>query len=335
MALNFNEGAYLNAFQMGEENRRQPDFNETVTQPLMQGLKMMQESKRQAAMDQWLQEQQGMERAKFAFDYGSPEPAEQPLPLFSKGMRPSMDANKLNLGSRPDMPLVNQFMQMRGGAKERELRIKEQELSRKATDDELDRELKRRQIDALSGTKSRSAENQLRNQYLSQSKDFNESSTAYQRVMDSAKNPTPAGDLSLIFNYMKVLDPSSVVRESEFATAAASGSYGERIKAAVSQVMTGKRLSDDMRLDFVNRATELYRGQDSRHKQRVAEFRGIAEGQQLNPDQIIMDLGVPEGGYNAAPQPTAQKIRVKNIQTGQIGKISPQFFNPEKYQRVP
>ncbi len=91
-------------------------------------------------------------------------------------------------------------------------------------------------------------------------KDFVQQEQAYQRVLDSAKDASPAGDLALIFNYMKVLDPGSVVRESEFATAASSGAFGERVQAAVNQVINGQRLSPEMRRDFVQRAGDLFSG---------------------------------------------------------------------------
>jgi uncharacterized protein YdbL (DUF1318 family) len=47
-------------------------------------------------------------------------------------------------------------------------------------------------------------------------KNFNEVQTAYDRLASVGAEGTPASDLALIFNYMKLLDPASVVRESEF-----------------------------------------------------------------------------------------------------------------------
>jgi hypothetical protein len=37
--------------------------------------------------------------------------------------------------------------------------------------------------------------------------------TNYSKIEISAKKGTPQGDMSLIFAYMKMLDPGSVVRE--------------------------------------------------------------------------------------------------------------------------
>ncbi|MEM8882399.1 MAG: hypothetical protein AAGC82_17565, partial [Pseudomonadota bacterium] len=59
----------------------------------------------------------------------------------------------------------------------------------------------------------------LRKEFIGQTtvKDFRKQAEAFGRIDASAFEPSPAGDLALIFNYMKVLDPGSVVRESEFA----------------------------------------------------------------------------------------------------------------------
>lgn len=47
------------------------------------------------------------------------------------------------------------------------------------------------------------------------------------KIQSSGKSKTGPGDLSMIFQYMKMLDPGSVVRETEFKAAAESGSMFE------------------------------------------------------------------------------------------------------------
>lgn len=81
---------------------------------------------------------------------------------------------------------------------------------------------------------------------------------AYERVRQSAALDTGAGDMGLIYGYMKMLDPGSVVRESEFATAAASGSYGEQIQGFVNRILTGERLTPELRRQFEESAAKLY-----------------------------------------------------------------------------
>ncbi len=136
-------------------------------------------------------------------------------------------------------------------------------------------------------------EQSLRKEYLGQSKDFIKVRDSFTRVEGSTKDPSPAGDLSLIFNYMKMLDPGSVVRESEFATAAATGSYGERLKAAGQKILSGERLTKKQRKDFVDKAKVLYTGMDKQHKKRERSYKGIAKRNNLNPELVVTDINIP------------------------------------------
>jgi ribosomal protein L17 len=131
---------------------------------------------------------------------------------------------------------------------------------------------------------------QLRKEFNGLSKDFLKQKDGYTRVLSSAKNPTAAGDLALIFNYMKVLDPNSVVRESEFATAAAAGSYGDRVAGYVKRIQNGQRLSDAQRADFIDRSNKLFH--DAARNQRKLERRYRKLGKQagLDPSQTATDF---------------------------------------------
>lgn len=81
----------------------------------------------------------------------------------------------------------------------------------------------------------------------------------YERVRQSSALQTGAGDMGLIYGYMKMLDPGSVVRESEFAMAAQAGSYGEQIQGLVSRLVNGERLPESVRQSFVQAADGIYK----------------------------------------------------------------------------
>lgn len=131
-------------------------------------------------------------------------------------------------------------------------------------------------------------------QGLKSTKEFNSQAQAYQRVLDSSVDESPAGDLALIFNYMKVLDPGSVVRESEFATAAASGSFDDRINAAVGQILSGTRLAPEQRRDFLDRAGKLYQGSAGLQKSTNDQYRGLATSYGFDNTRVVQ--GVPQIG---------------------------------------
>lgn len=140
------------------------------------------------------------------------------------------------------------------------------------------------------------------------------------------KAPTAAGDMSLIFNYMKMLDPNSTVREGEYAAAEQARSVPAGVLNLYNRAMTGQKLGEEQRLDFMNQAKNLYESQWEAQQNFDNETRRIAASSGINPDQIIMkwsltpdDLNkkfevarkINAPGFYAAPQalPAATKPR--------------------------
>ena len=135
-------------------------------------------------------------------------------------------------------------------------------------------------------------ETKARKEFIGQSKDFVQISDAYGRIVASASDPSAAGDLALIFNYMKVLDPGSVVRETEFATAQNAAGVPERIRAQYNKILEGERLSDATRKDFVDRATKLYEAQEAGQSKIEEQYKDLAKRNGLNPDNVVINYRV-------------------------------------------
>ena len=144
----------------------------------------------------------------------------------------------------------------------------------------------------LSKIEALKIENQFRDDFRAETKAFVIIRDSWNRVQVSG--PTAAGDLSLIFNYMKILDPGSVVRESEFATAAASGSFGERIKAAWKRLATGERLSDVMHNDFTQQSRKLFQAQNKSYHKLKKNYFALAKRAGIDPRNAIIDVGQPD-----------------------------------------
>ena len=141
----------------------------------------------------------------------------------------------------------------------------------------------------------------LRKEFSNLSKDFIAVRDAHTRVLRSAKDPSAAGDLALIFNYMKVLDPGSVVRESEFATAegaqAAIGDLEEQgsvvpnfVKRRVAKLVEGTRLLPEQRQDFVDRSQALFEGQLRNQSELADAFNEISVRSKVNPENVVIDF---------------------------------------------
>lgn len=88
-------------------------------------------------------------------------------------------------------------------------------------------------------------------------KDVEESLRAAQQVMASASMSTGAGDIATIFQFMKALDPSSVVRESEFALAESMGSVFNKLEVLANKAKDGQRLTQEQRQQIVDLTSQL------------------------------------------------------------------------------
>lgn len=132
-------------------------------------------------------------------------------------------------------------------------------------------------------------ESGLRKEFSGLAKPYFEVRDAYNRIKQSAKEPSAAGDLALIFNYMKLLDPGSVVREGEFATAQNSAGVPDRIRAWYNRIISGERLTDETRKDFVTQANGLYKVQEDQYQGLQGQYRDIAKRSGANPENTIID----------------------------------------------
>jgi len=129
------------------------------------------------------------------------------------------------------------------------------------------------------------AEGKFRKEYSDQTKGYQEVKSAYGRVLASEDNAV--GDLSLIFGYMKMLDPGSVVREGEFATAQNAAGVPERIQNIYNQVVSGQRLSPSQRQSFKGQAGKLYSTAQTQEAQVRQGIERIAKGYGLNAANIF------------------------------------------------
>lgn len=142
-------------------------------------------------------------------------------------------------------------------------------------------------------------EDTLRKEFLGQAKPYIEIGQAYKKIQESAKTPSAAGDLALIFNYMKILDPGSVVREGEFATAQNAAGVPDRIRAQYNQVINGQRLADVQRQDFLNQAKNVTRSQKDNFEQTLLPFyKDIVKNRQLDENLVLLD---PFKGFDLKP----------------------------------
>lgn len=137
-------------------------------------------------------------------------------------------------------------------------------------------------------------EDKLRDDYIKSSSEFIDVRNSFDRILSvTNKEPTAAGDLSLIFNYMKMLDPGSTVREGEFATAKNSAGVDDRLRALYNGMVEGERLAPNTRADFVNQAFNLYEGQQSIQEMNMDYWKNLAKEYDFKESRIVQNYGAP------------------------------------------
>lgn len=156
----------------------------------------------------------------------------------------------------------------------------------------------------------RKFETTLRKEYngLPIVKNFNEINSQFNRVQSSYDRSSFAQtwiwDISMIFSYMKMLDPTSVVREWEFATAQNSWGVSSWILNAYNKALTWQFLTETQRDEFLWQARDILEREGKTVEDVQQNYRDIAEEAWLRSDFIFDDSNrVPTIGQQATTQP--------------------------------
>lgn len=108
---------------------------------------------------------------------------------------------------------------------------------------------------------------------------------------DAAARPTRAADLNLVYAFAKLMDPDSVVRESETAGVVATGNLGDRLGAYVGQLNGQAMLSPETRAKLIAELDSRFTSLESQYKAHEAAYEGIARNRGLNFDNVRIPIG--------------------------------------------
>lgn len=142
-------------------------------------------------------------------------------------------------------------------------------------------------------------------EYEKVGKNFDVIKDAYGRVENSVKDPSPAGDLSMLYGYIKMLDPTSAVKEGELATASNTGSVPTKVWRQYNEVLNGKKLQGGVREDFFKRAQMLYKGSETQFSKSSKEFQKLAQENGVNPRSFMRDFGYVSSTEQGKEQKTS------------------------------
>lgn len=138
------------------------------------------------------------------------------------------------------------------------------------------------------GSEQFKQEKELRGEFRNLTKDFGLINDSFGRIVASSKDPSPAGDMGLIFSFMKMLDPNSTVREGEYATAQNAGSVPQSIMATYNSIVNGQKLTPAQRNDFVSRSARFYEQANTIYQDQVSQYTLLSERAGLDPEDVIL-----------------------------------------------
>lgn len=139
--------------------------------------------------------------------------------------------------------------------------------------------------------------NVFRKEFDALSKDFRTIRDSFERMKAATIDPSGAGDIAVIFNFMKILDPGSVVRESEFATAENAAGVPDAIRNLWNKALTGEKIAFN-RDDFLKTARNLIKAQQNTQKTLIGRYTKLSNRFGLNPQDVITEVA---GEQSAIP----------------------------------
>lgn len=113
----------------------------------------------------------------------------------------------------------------------------------------------------------------------------------YNRLKSSLEAGDAFGDIAAIFGFMKMLDPTSVVREGEFAVAASAGGLFARMQIIMKQADDGQRLTPEMRQEIMDLSNELVETYNDAYESKRDGYQKEFKRYQYQDDEINELLG--------------------------------------------
>jgi hypothetical protein len=137
-----------------------------------------------------------------------------------------------------------------------------------------------------------------------------EMDSAFRLIESAYQRPSAANDLAMATKYMKILDPSSVVRESEFALAVNATGLLDKVQNYAASIIEGKKLNPTQRKDFYESAKAINDAFQGKRREVEGQYSEMATGYGLNPKNVIPSLRRRSTDRNdAPPAPDANVMR--------------------------
>lgn len=137
--------------------------------------------------------------------------------------------------------------------------------------------------------------------------------SAADNIALAAKDPGAYGDLATLFDYMKALDPTSVVREGEQDTFRKTGSFTQSMANTMTKLVNGQSITPEQRQEIVKYTRNRLRTAHNVYKNHAEPT--LRQAKRIGADPLEVDpyygqtfehLTGEEGGNSAGLTPAEQ-----------------------------
>lgn len=158
-------------------------------------------------------------------------------------------------------------------------------------------------------------EEKIRKEWQGRSKVYNELQGTYSNIESSSTANTGAGDIALITSFMKMLDPGSVVRETEFATARDTAGLFTQLENRLQKAKDGQLLKPEQRKQYVDLAKQYLNAAQKKADQEKKDLNIVVKNYKLNPQNVF--------GEERAPETPAAEVQF-TLPDGRVAKFPSQ-----------
>lgn len=184
-------------------------------------------------------------------------------------------------------------------------------------------------------------------------KTYRSSQEAVDRINAIGHLGTMASDLALVYNYMKINDPESVVRESEFRTAVQARNWMTKMKesnvpipsfvmSALQSIFDQGRLTTTQRGDFIDRSNDLFGAAQQSYDKQVgtilerADIDGISRARVIGigpyRDWSEREYKRKQGGLGVEPKKVKELKESKTVEA--VDKTLAKITSPETGKKI-
>lgn len=164
---------------------------------------------------------------------------------------------------------------------------------------------------ALQDSRNATVEDRMADDFTRDTKNANTVLGAHKQLQTIAQRTDAPSDIAFIYSYMKMLDPTSVVREGEFATAQNAAGVPDRIRNAYNATMSGQRLNGQQRTEMLSVASRMAEQAQQSFNATADQYGEKAQRRSLNSENVTGVPRVLKNTLGSGPAPSGkQPVRV-------------------------